>query len=384
MREPGLWDKLQSHTVHVRRSTDEHGPPSPEAPIRRYTSAAIPLREDGRWLFACSGVVGVGTPAQNVEVYFNTAYSMIDGIDSPDNVAMTVLSAPCNAGLYANTTKYNPDQSESAELVGAHSSNGTQGNLLYNDTVNIGGVSVSNLTLAARGVECKHDFADPRISGTIGLGVPVKGSQSFISQAYEQGAIPAPVFGMKHGERAEISLGAPNTALYTGDVEYHDVLAESDDLNLTSPLWAIGGGDVYVNEQLVATNITGLLWSNFPYILAPQPAFERSYQAAAGSGDVLDPDSWLMELPCNSTPRIEFNWGGRNWSLSESNSYLDSEEGSSDRHCYSSIFGSNLGSGFIDHVWYLGESFMANFYTVFNYSETEGARIGFATLAESS
>ena len=190
--------KLQSHTVHVRRSTDEHGPPSPEAPIRRYTSAAIPLREDGRWLFACSGVVGVGTPAQNVEVYFNTAYSMIDGIDSPDNVAMTVLSAPCNAGLYANTTKYNPDQSESAELVGAQSSNGTQGNLLYNDTgivlplcsqlrklpilkcfilVNIGGVSVSNLTLVARGVECMHDFADPRISGTIGLGVPVKGSQ---------------------------------------------------------------------------------------------------------------------------------------------------------------------------------------------------------------
>ena len=202
------------------------------------------------------------------------------------------------------------------------------------------------------------------------------------------------------------------------------MLAESDDLNLTSPLWAIGGGDVYVNEQLVATNITGLLWSNFPYILAPQPAFERSYQAAAGSGDVLDPDSWLMELPCNSTPRIEFNWGGRNWSLSESNSYLDSGmltfgaqrsneidvalstpmqrraaaiaiailpySGAIWAQVSLITFGtSEKGTmlRIVDHTTFPTDrrgSFMANFYTVFNYSETEGARIGFATLAESA
>ncbi|KAJ7118283.1 aspartic peptidase domain-containing protein [Mycena epipterygia] len=79
--------------------------------------------------------------------------------------------------------------------------------------------------------------------------------------------------------------------------------------------------------------------------------------------------------PCASPPKISFNWGGKDWTISSANLNLgQTESGSKD--CVSSLAAQDL--GLRTDVWLLGDASMKNVYTVFDFDKEA---VGFAELA---
>jgi cathepsin D len=88
----------------------------------------------------------------------------------------------------------------------------------------------------------------------------------------------------------------------------------------------------------------------------------------------VDSGAGYYSYPCDSPPEISFNWGGSDWTISADNLNLgQTESGSSD--CVSSLAAQDLGLG--ADVWLLGDAFMKNVYTVFDFDQEA---VGFASL----
>jgi cathepsin D len=82
----------------------------------------------------------------------------------------------------------------------------------------------------------------------------------------------------------------------------------------------------------------------------------------------------LYSFPCATPPQIAFNWGGKDWVISGANINLGLiEDGSS--MCVGALAGQDIGLG--DGVWLLGDSFMKNVYSVFDFGTNT---VGFASL----
>ena len=78
---------------------------------------------------------------------------------------------------------------------------------------------------------------------------------------------------------------------------------------------------------------------------------------------VYDKDEGLYEYPCDSTPEVSFNWGGKDWSISSDNFSLGTVSSGS-KNCVAALGSLDLGFG--SDVWLLGDVFMRNQYTVFS------------------
>ena len=106
---------------------------------------------------------------------------------------------------------------------------------------------------------------------------------------------------------------------------------------------------------------------------------------------MFDKDNGLYQFPCSSDPTIVFNWGGKDWTVSKEE-YARSLAANSASltqfcsfnlvptddpdQCVGGIMSADFGLG--DNVWILGDTFMKNVYTSFDFGTNT---VGFATLA---
>jgi len=123
----------------------------------------------------------------------------------------------------------------------------------------------------------------------------------------------------------------------------------------------------------------------------PADAIKEFYSAIPGSS-VFDESQGFYQFPCSSVPTVAFNWGGKDWSVSDAKyvrslcdqfHFVDSfcsfnlgETETGSGQCVGSLIGGDLGLG--SNVWLLGDSFMKNVYTSFDFGKDQ---VGFATLA---
>lgn len=83
----------------------------------------------------------------------------------------------------------------------------------------------------------------------------------------------------------------------------------------------------------------------------------------------------MYSFPCATPPKIAFNWGGSDWFISAANINLGLTARGSKR-CVGALLGEDLGLG--PSIFLLGDSFMKNAYTVFDFGQNA---VGFAALA---
>ena len=133
--------------------------------------------------------------------------------------------------------------------------------------------------------------------------------------------------------------------------------------------------------------------SGSPFIFGPPDAVKAFYKAISSTGSFTNAGITIYRYPCKPAPDVAFNWGGKNWKLSEAKSvrclfdksyFADpflicsfnlGETTKNSGQCVGSIQGlEGLGS----NVWILGDSFMKNVYTAFDFDHNQ---VGFATLA---
>jgi len=166
---------------------------------------------------------------------------------------------------------------------------------------------------------------------------------------------------------SELYLGGTDEDLYSGSIEYHDV-------DTSTGFWQITGAKAFVGTTTANTGFETIIDSGTTIMYGPPAAVKTFYSKVAGS-KVYDSANGYYSFPCSSVPSVSFSWGsGQKWAITAANFNLgQTDTGSS--LCVGALAGQDLGLG--SNVWLLGDSFMKNIYSAFDF---DNAAVGFAAI----
>ncbi|KAJ7446446.1 acid protease [Mycena galericulata] len=316
--------------------------------------------EDIEW----AGKISIGTPPQNFKIDFDTGSS-----------DLWVPSVSCTSTTCASKAKFNANFSSTSAIQPGtfaieYGDGSTVSGAVYTDTVTVAGVKATKQSLSAV-TNLSTVFAQNPSDGILGMAFPSisnLGKTPFFLTANSEGTVRQDRFGFfLAANNSELYLGGTNENLYNGSVEYHAI-------NSTSGFWQIPGASVKVGSTTAVPNIQTIIDSGTTIMYGPPAAVQTLYSKISGSA-LVDSANGFYSFPCTSPPEVAFSWGtGSNWKITAANFNLGlTAVGSSE--CVGAIAGQDFGLG--SDVWLLGDSFMKNVYTAFDFNQSA---VGFATL----
>ncbi|KAL1747639.1 aspartic peptidase domain-containing protein [Schizophyllum fasciatum] len=312
------------------------------------------------------GSISVGTPAKDFYVVFDTG-----------SADLWVPSSECTSNTCSSKDKYDASaSSSSAEADGQfeiHYGDGsTVSGPIRKDTVTVAGVAAENQFFSPVS-ELSDSFADDPIDGILGMAYPTISNlkqDPWFTNAQKQGAVASNSFGFYMAEKgSELFIGGTNQDLYTGDFEYHET-------DPSEGYWLTTGATLNVDGQAAASDFETIIDSGTTIMYGPPEVVKQVYSNIQGS-TTYDESNGMYTFPCDSAPKVAFNWGGKDWEVTSENFNLGkTQAGSSD--CVGALAGQDLGLG--DNTWLIGDAFMKNVYTVFDFEQNA---VGFAALSGS-
>ncbi|KZT22897.1 aspartic protease [Neolentinus lepideus HHB14362 ss-1] len=341
----------------------------PLAQVPNTTVAALEKRQkesltdeenDEEW----AGTISIGTPGQKFLVDFDTGSS-----------DLWIPSSSCTSSTCSSKNKYKASSSStSSKKSGSfeiqYGDGSTVSGPVYTDTVTVAGITAKNQYFSPV-TTLSSSFASDPIDGILGLAYPAisnLGENPFFNTAYSQSAVPSDVFAFKLASSgSELYLGGTDSSLYSGSIEYHSI-------DTSTGFWQATGAKALVGSTTAVSGFETVIDSGTTIMYGPPSAVKRFYKEVSGS-KVYDSENGYYSYPCDSAPTVSFSWGGKAWKISAANFNLG-ETKSGSGQCVGALAGEDLGLG--SDTWLLGDSFMKNVYTVFNFGTDE---VGFASLA---
>ncbi|KAJ6562303.1 acid protease [Mycena capillaripes] len=342
--------------------------PNVEARLELRQAEALIDESEVEWI----GEISIGTPPQKFLVDFDTGSS---DLWVPSKSCLTTRTC-------ASKSKYNAAASSTVQhkpgtfSIGYADGSGVEGPIVT-DTVSVAGVNATGQYFSPVTI-LSSDFASDPADGILGLAFPLISGlpqkSPFFNTTYHNGQLPANSFGYYLGStKSELWLGGTDPSKYKGTIEYHGI-------NTSTGFWQVPGGSVKVpvapvDPSVAVSGIQTIIDSGTTLIYGPPAAVAKVWAKVPGSA-VFDADEGLYSFPCATPPRIVFNWGGSDWAISAANLNLGLTKKGSTK-CVGAIVGQDLGLN-DDQLWVLGDSFMKNVYTVFDFGQNA---VGFASLA---
>ncbi|KAJ7243582.1 acid protease [Mycena haematopus] len=328
--------------------------------VKRQAEKLTDEEDDEEW----AGTISVGTPAQKFVIDFDTGSS-----------DLWLPSSSCKSSTCSSKSKYKSSSSSTyAKKTGTftieYGDGSTVSGPIASDTVTVAKVKVTKQVFSPV-TTLSSSFADDPADGILGLAFPaisnLKANPYFVS-ADSQGAVDANQFGFYLASSgSELYLGGTNDDLYTGDIEFNSV-------DSSGGFWQATGAGAKVGSTSAISGIETIIDSGTTIMYGPPADVKKIFAKVSGS-KLYDSTNGYYSFPCATPPKISFNWGGKDWVISADNINLgQTESGSKD--CVSALAAQDLGLG--DNVFLLGDSFMKNVYTVFDFDQTA---VGFAELA---
>jgi len=166
-------------------------------------------------------------------------------------------------------------------------------------------------------------------------------------------------------------MGAVNTSLYTGDIDYNDI--PNDDATYWSQTISeitSQGSSISISS---GSSALAAIDTGTTLIGGPSSAIAEIYaniaDSEAGTGDL----EGYYTYPCATDVAVTMAFGGQSWSIS--NADFQAQQLSQDT-CLGAFF--ELSTGDSAPAWIVGDTFLKNVYSVFRYSP---ASVGFAQLS---
>lgn len=213
------------------------------------------------------------------------------------------------------------------------------------------------------------DFNSYPMDGILGLGrasSDILGTPTLMEVLDKKNELASNVIGI-HLQRSsdgakdgQITFGAVDKTKFKGDISYTKALANNGN-------WEIPVGDSSVNG--ISTNLvakTAIIDTGTSYVLMPPTdaqALHALIPGSVASGEYYN-------IPCTATANVQFTFSGVAYSVSPKD-YVGKPTGNL---CTSNIIGHQA---FGPNEWILGDVFLKNVYSVFDYDKE---RIGFGTM----
>ncbi|KAJ7700486.1 acid protease [Mycena rosella] len=328
--------------------------------VKRQSEKLTDEEDDEEW----AGKISVGTPAQSFLIDFDTGSS-----------DLWIPSSSCTSSTCSSKSKYTASASSTSSKKSgtfsiSYGDGSTVSGPVYSETVTVAKIKATKQYFSPV-TTLSSSFKDDPVDGILGLAFPAISNLNqnpFFVTANDAGSVDANQFGFYLASSgSELYLGGTNSDLYSGDIEFNSV-------DSSGGFWQATGAKAKVGSTSAVTGFQTIIDSGTTLMYGPPAAVKKLFAKVTGS-KLYDSTNGYYSYPCASPPTISFNWGGKDWTISAANLNLgQTETGSED--CVSSLAAQDLGLG--TDVWLLGDAFMKNVYTVFDFDQEA---VGFAELA---
>ncbi|PKY02204.1 acid protease [Aspergillus campestris IBT 28561] len=325
----------------------------------------VALNQDGRD-YSYFAKIKVGSQDQDM-------YMMLD----TGGVNTWLFSADCKSTACSLHNTFGEKESSSLETsdedwhVGYGT--GTVSGVVGTDNITIGDVDVwLPIGLADT---ASDDFRSYPMDGIIGLGRAEEGSfgqPTFMDQVKKEKVLDSNIIGFTFSRSSDdekdgaVTIGGVDKSRYSGDIAYTDTTGSVSH-------WRIPLDDVSVDGHACRfSDRTAIIDTGTSYMLLPPDDAKTLHDLIPGA---QESGKQTFVLPCDSTVDLQLTFSGVSYSISHKDYIGDKATGSM---CLSTIVAHQM---FGDDEWLVGDVFLKNVYTVFDYDED---RIGFATKASSS
>ena len=266
---------------------------------------------------------------------------------------------------------------------------GTVRGTTVTDVISVPSTGVKVNTTFGLAREASDDFLSYPMDGILGLG-PTGGNNgqqtatTFMNSVRQSKLLKSNVIGfsisraLDGGKDGEVTFGGVDESKFSGRIAYTDAENEAGAQN--SRLWRIPLDDASVDGK--ACGLSGrsaIIDTGTSYVMAPPDDARNLHDKIPGasprSGDDSDSDgdNGYYVVPCHSQANVQLNISGISYSISPKD-YIG--QTTSDNNCMSTIIGQKT---FGDNDWLVGDTFLKNVYTVFDYDRN---RVGFAPRGE--
>jgi len=332
------------------------------------SSSSIPaINADVSYLIT----VGLGTPAQDVDLIFDTGSS----------------------DLWVQSANYNPKSSSTSQDLketwtiqyGSGDASGEE----YKDTATIGSYTFTQ----EFGIASTADGFDG-VQGLVGFGpddlsvITSKGENipTPADNLYSAGKIGSDVVGVwfqpitdggSQETNGEVTFGGVDSSKYTGSITYVPVTTTSP----ASEYWGIDVTEIAYGTTKVTSTVHGIVDTGTTLILLSSTAVSALYKNISGAK--LDNNSGLYTIPSSQVSKlknISFTVGGTAFTLTPAQYIIPANQvanlGGTAGTTYTWI--GSLGDNEAGLAFILGQKFLENFYSVF---DTTNHRVGLAIAA---
>eukprot|EP00934_Nitzschia_sp_Nitz4_P002680 Nitzschia sp. Nitz4//scaffold234_size30613//7176//8631//NITZ4_007959-RA/size30613-augustus-gene-0.25-mRNA-1//1//CDS//3329543404//2670//frame0 len=311
------------------------------------------------------GTVSIGTPPQSFQVIFDTGSSNL--------WVPKVGCTHCGLPIIGRKSKYDHSKSSS------YTSDGADFEITYGSGSVSGFFSQDDVTLAEDLVIDSQRFAEiqdagglgvayslGKFDGILGLGftsISIDGTTTCFENLIRQNKVDQPVFSFYLGDNGpgELTFGGYDTTKFEGELEY----VKLDKATYWQiALDAIDAGDYHKTSD---TKITAIVDSGTSLMTGPKAEVAKIAAIAGAKPNIVGE----YTIDCNlvdQIPDITFTIGGKEYTVPGNKIVIQSG-----KTCLFAFMGMDFPEP--GPQWILGDVFMREFYTVFNYVDQT---IGFA------
>ncbi|KAF8182506.1 acid protease [Mycena galopus ATCC 62051] len=311
------------------------------------------------------GVISIGTPPQQFLIDFDTGSSDLWVPSSK------CKSAPCLSKDTFDVSSSTTAVKKSGTFSEVYGDGTTISGPIYTDVVTVAGITATKQYFSAVTIESSN-LADDPSDGILGLAFPSISElfqSPWFTNAHNEKAkgLKSNQFGFSLAANPELYLGGTDTSKYVGALEWHKV-------DPSYGYWLVPGGSAKVGLSTVVSGFSTIIDSGTTLIYGNPADVYKVYAAVPNSAPLAGYPGYYT-FPCNKVPKISFNWGGKDWVISTTNFNLGKVSAKS-LLCVGALVGEDLGLG--SDIWILGDRFMENVYTGFDFDKVQ---VGFALNA---
>ncbi|XP_026224825.1 pepsin A-like [Anabas testudineus] len=347
VRMPLIKGKTARQKLQEKGLWEEYRKTFPYRPLVKFIQTGTESMTNDADL-AYYGVISIGTPPQSFVVIFDTGSSNL-----------WVPSVSCSSQACQNHKQFNPQSSSTfstnSESISIQYGTGSMTGYLGTDTVQVGGISVTNQVFGLSQTEAPF-MAEMAADGILGLAFQSIASDDVVPvfvNMVSQGLVSQPMFSVylssNSEQGSEVVFGGVDSSHYTGEITW---------IPLTSATyWQIKMDSVTINGQTVACSggCQAIIDTGTSQIVGPTTDINNMNSWVGASTDQYG-DASVSCQNIQSMPDITFTLNGNAFTIPAS-AYVSQTS-----------YGCNtgFGQGGSDQLWILGDVFIRKYYAIFN------------------
>jgi len=312
------------------------------------------------------GIVQIGTPPQSFEVIFDTGSSNL--------WVPKVGCTHCGLPFISHKSKYDESKSSTYEANGAdfeimYGSGSVKGFFSKDDVTLADDIVINDVGFAevtdAGGLGLAYSLG--KFDGILGMGftsISVGGVPTIFEEAMKQNKVDQPIFAFYLGdnEPGELTFGGYDSSKFEGDLKYVKLEAAT--------YWEIAMDSIQAGDYKKDSadgKITGIVDSGTSLITGPKAEISKIAKAVGATANIVG-EYTIDCAKVPDLPDVVFSIGGTEYSVPGPKTVIQAGN-----TCLFAFMALDIPAP--GPQWILGDVFMREYYTVFNYHDQT---IGFA------